>query len=159
MATYRSFRRRAAGVFAVLSVGALLTACDATDSDAAGQRFTVLTETETTEQIPAVLEGSDVFAEASLRELGTSEQYRYFVARDSTAPQSTVCLMSVDSVAETWASSCGSVTNASQDPVVTLGQGAGRHAGLVSDDADPGVLEANGWERVADNLWVSGEED
>lgn len=154
MGTSWDFRQRAGVALAVVAVATGLAACGTKDGDVAGQRFTVLAETDTASQPPTELEGTDAFAPGSLRELGEFEQHRYYAARDRTAPQSSVCLISVDTLSETWGSACGAVTNANADPVVTLGQGSTRQAGLVSDDADTQVLTDNGWEAVSENLWV-----
>lgn len=137
----------------VLSVLVLLTACAATDI--AAQDLDVLVADAATDEIPAAVASDDALDASSVRFLGAYDGLSYFVARLATAPEHSVCLVEFELATQQVSSGCADVVPGHSDRIVTLStNNTDSELSLVRDNADQDILEHDGWNRVAANLWA-----
>lgn len=137
----------------VLSVAALFTACSA--DDVAAQRLAILATAADTGEIPATVATDVALAAESARFLGDHNGRSYFVARSATAPEHNACLVEFMVETDEVSSACSDVVPGHADRIVTLGStGVGSELSLVSDEADSGALEDDGWTQVTEHLWA-----
>lgn len=128
----------------------LLVACSQAD---ASQSLAVLENDASATSVPKPVTGLPDIVEDSVRFIGDYQERSYFVARHASAPDSQVCLVEWDPVAEEAMGACSSTQNMTDDKIVALGKDSLAVA-LVADDPSVEYLEEAGWDKAADNLWV-----
>lgn len=132
----------------------LLVGCSQAD---ASQSLAVLENDASATSVPKAVTGLPDIVEDSVRFIGDYQERSYFVARHASAPDSQVCLVEWDPVAEEAMGACSSNQNMTDDKIVALGKDSLAVA-LVADDPSVEYLEEAGWEKIADNLWAKETE-
>lgn len=142
MTNTKSFRTAGMALGVVLAA----SACGSTSHGLA-----VLDSASSTRPVPEVIQSTEQFADDSTRYLGEIDGYSYFAARPASDSDREACLIQVGATSGDWLSGCSTVQS---DIVVGLSGGVPRReVALVSDDPSTDILEENGWEQQAENLW------